>query len=161
MELIEKLINVTRCTKVTKGGRNFRFSVTVVIGDKKGRIGYGLGKAAEVLEAKLKALEKAKKNLRKIFLKGGRTLYYDVMGKYCSGKVIIKPASVGKGIIAGGPLRAVFTVLGIKDIIAKSIGSRNSHNMVKATLNGLYQIKKPKIISEKKIKVNKITNMIK
>jgi small subunit ribosomal protein S5 len=150
IEIIEKLVKVNRCTKVTKGGRKFSFSVIVVVGDKKGKVGYGLGKADEVMDAKRKASDEARKNMFKIPLREGRTLHHDIVGKFCSGKVVMRAAPAGTGIIAGGPTRPLFEVLGIKDIVAKSVGSNNPHNVVKAAIMGLRNINTPKMIADKR-----------
>lgn len=151
-EIVEKIIKINRCTTVTKGGRKFGFSVLLVIGDKKGRCGYGFGKGVEIAEAKNKALHKAKKNIFKIPLKEKRTLYHNIKGCFCSSLIIMKPARSGTGVIAGGITRALFEVLGIQDIIAKSIGSRNPNNLLKATIKGLKNISTPKMISMKRYK---------
>ncbi len=150
VEIVERLVNVGRCTKVVKGGRRFSFSVIVVAGDRKGRVGYGLGKASEVMDAKSKAAEEARRNMIKIPLREGRTLHHDVIGKFCSGKVIMRSAPPGTGMIAGGAVRAVFDVLGIQDIVVKSIGSNNPHNMIKAAFEGLQRTRTPKMIAEKR-----------
>ncbi|EDV18575.1 hypothetical protein TRIADDRAFT_34973 [Trichoplax adhaerens] len=150
IEIIEKLVKVNRCTKVTKGGRKFSFSVIVVVGDKKGKVGYGLGKADEVMDAKRKASDEARKNMFKIPLREGRTLHHDIVGKFCSGKVVMRAAPAGTGVIAGGPTRPLFEVLGIKDIVAKSVGSNNPHNVVKAAIIGLRNINTPKMIADKR-----------
>ena len=150
IEIIEKLVKVNRCTKVTKGGRKFSFSVIVVVGDKKGKVGYGLGKADEVMDAKRKASDEARKNMFKIPLREGRTLHHDIVGKFCSGKVVMRAAPAGTGVIAGGPTRPLFEVLGIKDIVAKSVGSNNPHNVVKAAIMGLRNINTPKMIADKR-----------
>lgn len=151
-EIIEKLVYVNRCTKVVKGGRRFSFSAIVVVGDGKGRVGYGLGKATEVMDARMKASQIAKKNMVKIPLREGRTLHHDSVGRFCSGKIIMRAAPQGTGIIAGGAIRAVFDVLGIKDLVAKSIGSNNPHNMIKAALDGLQKVSSPRDIAEKRDK---------
>ncbi|RST68186.1 30S ribosomal protein S5 [Candidatus Aquarickettsia rohweri] len=150
IEIVEKLVKVNRCTKVTKGGRKFSFSVIVVVGDKKGKVGYGLGKADEVIDAKRKASDEARKNMFKIPLREGRTLHHDIVGKFCSGKVVMRAAPAGTGVIAGGPTRPLFEVLGIKDIVAKSVGSNNPHNVVKAAIMGLRNINIPKMIADKR-----------
>ncbi|MSO13356.1 30S ribosomal protein S5 [Rickettsiales endosymbiont of Trichoplax sp. H2] len=150
IEIVEKLVKVNRCTKVTKGGRKFSFSVIVVVGDKKGKVGYGLGKADEVMDAKRKASDEARKNMFKIPLREGRTLHHDIVGKFCSGKVVMRAAPAGTGVIAGGPTRPLFEVLGIKDIVAKSVGSNNPHNVVKAAIMGLRNINTPKMIADKR-----------
>ena len=150
IEIIEKLVKVNRCTTVTKGGRKFSFSVIVVAGDKKGKVGYGFGKATEVMDAKAKALDKAKKNMLKIPLREGRTLHHDVVGKFCSGKIIMRAAIAGTGVIAGGSTRPLFEALGIKDIVAKSVGSNNPHNIIKAVIAGLQNMNTPKMIADKR-----------
>ncbi len=159
-EVVERLVNVGRCTKVVKGGRKFSFSAIVVVGDRNGRVGYGLGKASEVMDAKYKASKEAKKNMIKIPLREGRTLHHDMIGRFCSGKVVMRAAPSGTGIIAGGAIRALFNALGIKDLVAKSIGSNNPHNMIKAALAGLQKIKTPKLIAEKRgKKIAEITSL--
>ena len=150
--MFERLISVGRCTKVTKGGRNFSFSVIMVIGNKKGKVGYGLGKAMEIVDAREKAVYMAKKTMYKIPLKQNRTIYHKVVGEFCSSKVIIMPASIGRGIVAGGAIRIIFDVLGIQDIVAKSLKSNNPHNTIKATINGLLQIQSPRYIMKKRNK---------
>ncbi|MET0155994.1 MAG: 30S ribosomal protein S5 [Rickettsiales bacterium] len=149
-ELQTHLVNVQRVAKVVKGGRRFAFSALVIIGDGKGRVGFGSGKASEVLAAKTKAAEAAKKNLIRVPLKESRTLHHDVFGKYCSGKVIIKSAKQGTGVIAGGALRAVFECLGVKDVVAKSLGSTNPHNLVKACFSAFENLSSPKLIAAKR-----------
>lgn len=139
-EFKEKLVAVNRVTKVVKGGRNFRFSALIVIGDGKGRVGCGMGKAAEIPEAIRKGLDAAKKEMRTIPL-AGTTIPHEVTGVFGTGKVKLLPAPEGTGVIAGGPVRAVLEAAGIKDIVTKSIGSNNKINMVKATLEGLKQLR--------------------
>jgi len=150
LEIVEKLVKVNRCTSVTKGGRKFSFSVIVVVGDKKGKVGYGLGKATEVMNAKAKASDEARKSMFKIPLREGRTLHHDTIGKFCAGKIIMRAAPVGTGVIAGGPARPLFEVLGIKDIVSKSVGSNNPHNVIKAVMAGLRSISTPKMIADKR-----------
>src|SRR3954470_17994561 len=128
-ELTDKLVTINRVAKVVKGGRRFAFAALVVVGDQKGRVGYGAGKAREVPEAIRKATERAKRGLIRVPMKEGRTLHHDIEGRYGAGKVVLRTAPAGTGIIAGGPLRAVFETLGIGDVVAKSLGSRNPHNM--------------------------------
>ncbi len=136
--------------KVVKGGRRFAFAALVVVGDQKGRVGYGAGKAREVPEAIRKATERAKKTMIRVPMKEGRTLHHDVHGEYGAGHVILRSAEAGTGIIAGGPLRAVFEALGIGDVVAKSLGSRNPHNMVKATFAGLTRCGSPRSVASRR-----------
>ena len=149
-ELIDKLVGINRVAKVVKGGRRFGFAALVVVGDGKGRVGIGSGKAKEVPEAIRKATEKAKTTLIKVPLKEGRTLHHDAIGVYGAGKVNLRSAPSGTGIIAGGPMRAVFETLGIQDVVAKSIGSSNPHNMVKATMKALKEMQSPRSIASKR-----------
>ncbi len=138
--LIEKVVNVNRVSKVVKGGRRFGTAALVVVGNGKGKVGYGTGKAKEFPQSIKKATEKAKKNMKNYPLKKNRTIHYDIQGKHGAGNVIIKSAPPGTGIIAGGPMRPVFEALGIKDIVAKSIGTTNPHNMIRATFDALNQL---------------------
>ena len=160
VEIVERLVNVGRCVKVVKGGRKFSFSAIVVAGDRNGRVGYGLGKASEVIDAKSKASKEAKKNMIKIPLREARTLHHDIVGKFGSSKVVMRAAPSGTGIIAGGAIRPFFDVLGIKDVVAKSIGSNNPHNVIKATFEGLCRIETPKFLADKRgKKISEITSL--
>lgn len=146
-DLIEKLVGINRVAKVVKGGKRFAMAALVVIGDGKGRVGIGTGKAREVPEAIRKATEAAKRKMRRIPLREGRTLHHDVQGEYGAGRVVLRAAPAGTGIIAGGPMRAVFEALGIQDVVAKSVGTSNPHNMIKATFNALDQIASPRSVA--------------
>jgi len=149
-ELIDKLVSINRVAKVVKGGRRFGFAALVVVGDGKGRVGYGAGKAKEVSDAMRKALDSAKKSMVRIPLREGRTLHHDLYGRFGAGKVIIRSAPVGTGIIAGGPMRAVFEALGVQDVVAKSVGTSNPHNMLKATFNALHDMRSPRAVAAKR-----------
>ena len=140
-------MTINRVAKVVKGGRRFAFAALVVVGDQKGRVGYGAGKAREVPEAIRKATERAKRGMIRVPMKEGRTLHHDIEGRYGAGKVVLRTAVAGTGIIAGGPLRAVFETLGIGDVVAKSLGSRNPHNMVKATFAALQRCASPRSVA--------------
>ncbi len=148
-DLQEKLINIRRVAKVVKGGRIFGFSALTVVGDGKGRIGIGRGKAREVPVAVQKAMESARRNLVKVGL-NGTTLQHDIISEHGAAKVVMKPASKGTGIIAGGAMRAVFEVAGVEDVLAKSIGSRNPVNVVRATIKGLQDILDPETVAAKR-----------
>jgi len=149
-ELTDKLVGINRVAKVVKGGRRFGFAALVVVGDNKGRVGFGTGKAREVPEAIKKATDQAKNKLIRIPLKEGRTIHHDIKGRHGASKVILRTAPPGTGIIAGGPMRAVFETLGIQDVVAKSIGTSNPHNMVKATMQALKNIQSPRSIASKR-----------
>jgi small subunit ribosomal protein S5 len=149
-ELIDKLVSINRVAKVVKGGRRFSFAALVVVGDQKGRVGYGSGKAREVPEAIRKATDRAKRAMIRVPMKEGRTLHHDVQGRYGAGAVVLRSAPAGTGIIAGGPIRAVFETLGIADVVAKSLGSRNPHNMVKATFAALQRCASPRAVAARR-----------
>lgn len=151
-ELIERLVLVNKVSKTVKGGKNFSFAALVVVGDKNGQVGYGKGNAKEVVDAKNKAFEAAKKSLVRISLKEGRTIHHDVSGVFCSGKVTLRSAPAGTGVIAGGPMRAIFECAGINDVVAKSIGTSNPYNMVAATFDALQSLLSPKIVAERRSK---------
>ena len=154
----EKLVAINRITKVVKGGRRFGFAALVVVGDQKGSIGVGKGKSKQVPDAIKKATEVAKRSLIKIPLKEGRTLHHDVKGKNGSGKVFLRAAPAGTGIIAGGAIRSVCEVLGIQDVVAKSLGSANPHNVLKACIDGLTSQSSPKLLAN--IRGKKISEII-
>jgi small subunit ribosomal protein S5 len=154
-EFIDKLVHINRVAKVVKGGRRFGFAALVVVGDQKGRVGHGHGKAREVPEAIRKATEAAKRNLIRVPLREGRTLHHDVLGRHGAGKVYLRAAPPGTGIIAGGPMRAVFETLGMQDVVAKSIGSSNPYNMVRATFDALKHQDSPRSVAQRRnIKVS-------
>ena len=157
-EFKEKLVSINRITKVVKGGRRFGFAALVVVGNQKGSIGIGQGKSKQVPDAIKKATDVAKKNQVQIPLKEGRTLHHDIKGKNGSGKIFMRSAPAGTGIIAGGAVRAVCEVLGIQDVVAKSLGSANPHNVLKACLNGLKSQNSPKILSA--IRGKKIADIV-
>ena len=149
-ELVDKLVHINRVAKVVKGGRRFGFSALVVVGDQKGRVGFGKGKAREVPEAIRKATESAKRTMIRVPLREGGTLHHDVAGRHGAGRVILRAAPAGTGIIAGGPMRAVFETLGVQDVVTKSVGSSNPHNMVKATFDALQDCASPRQIAAKR-----------
>ena len=149
-EFVDKLVHINRVAKVVKGGRRFGFAALVIVGDRKGRVGYGAGKAREVPEAIRKATEAAKRALIRVPLRDGRTLHHDVKGRFGAGKVTLRAAPAGTGIIAGGPMRAVFETLGVKDIVAKSVGTSNPHNMIKATFEALGQLNSPRMVATRR-----------
>jgi small subunit ribosomal protein S5 len=157
-EFSERLVTINRVAKVVKGGRRFGFAAIMIVGDNKGRVGYGTGKAKEVPEAVRKATENAKTKMIRVALKDNRTLHHDVIGRFGAGKVILRSAAPGTGIIAGGPMRALFESLGIKDVVAKSTGSSNPHNMIKATFDAFERSESPKTIASKRSKkISEIT----
>ena len=149
-ELVDKLVGINRVAKVVKGVRRFGFAAIVVVGDARGKVGYGTGKAKEVPEAIKKATDDAKKNMVRVPLREGRTLHHDMKGHYGAGRVVLRSAPAGTGIIAGGPMRAVFETLGIQDIVAKSIGTSNPHNMIKATFDAFNLMASPRSIANKR-----------
>src|SRR5947199_5653671 len=156
-EFVDKLVHINRVAKVVKGGRRFGFAALVVVGDQKGRVGFGHGKAREVPEAIRKATEAAKRGVVRVPLREGRTLHHDVNGRHGAGKVILRAAPAGTGIIAGGPMRAVFETLGVHDVVAKSQGSSNPYNMVRATFAALANEDSPRSVAARRsLKVSTI-----
>ncbi len=156
-EFVDKLVHINRVAKVVKGGRRFGFAALVVVGDQKGRVGFGHGKAREVPEAIRKATEAAKRGLIRVPLREGRTLHHDVAGRHGAGKVYLRAAPPGTGIIAGGPMRAVFETLGVQDVVAKSLGTANPYNMVRATFDALANEESPRQVAARRgLKVSDI-----
>ncbi|MCF4098664.1 MULTISPECIES: 30S ribosomal protein S5 [Maritalea] len=156
-EFVDRLVHINRVAKVVKGGRRFGFAALVVVGDQKGRVGFGHGKAREVPEAIRKATEQAKRQMIRVPLREARTLHHDVAGRHGAGKVFLRAAPAGTGIIAGGPMRAVFETLGIADIVAKSQGSANPYNMVRATFDALKNLDSPRSVAARRgLKVSEI-----
>ena len=151
-EFTDRLVAINRVSKTVKGGKRVGFAALVVVGDQKGRVGYGKGKAKEVPEAIRKATEQAKRKIVKVPLREGRTLHHDIEGRHGAGKVILRTAPPGTGIISGGPMRAVFEVLGVQDVVAKSIGSSNPYNMVRATIDALSKIDSPRQVAARRNK---------
>lgn len=149
---IEKLVAVNRVAKVVKGGKRFGFAALMVIGDGKGRVGFGSGKAREVPDAVRKATEAAKRKMVRIPLREGRTIHHDVYGHFGSGRVVLRAAPPGTGIISGGPMRAVFEALGVQDVISKSVGASNPHNMIRATLVALQETMSPRQVAARRSK---------
>ena len=149
-DIIDKLVSINRVAKVVKGGRRFGFAALVVVGDEKGRVGFGSGKAREVPEAIRKGTEQAKRNMIRVPLREGRTLHHDVRGRYGAGQVVLRAAPPGTGIIAGGPMRAVFETLGVQDVVAKSLGTQNPHNMIKATFEALKTLQSPRMVATRR-----------
>ena len=149
-EFTDKLVSINRVAKVVKGGRRFSFAALVVVGDGHGRVGYGKGKAREVPEAIRKATESAKRGLVHVPLRDGRTLHHDVQGRYGAGRVVLRAAPPGTGVIAGGPMRAVFETMGVQDVVTKSIGTSNPHNMIKATFAALGLCMSPRAVASKR-----------
>lgn len=149
-EFVDKLVHVNRVAKTVKGGRRMAFAALVVVGDLKGRVGFGTGKAREVPEAIRKATDAAKHAMIRVPLREGRTLHHDVEGHFGAGRVVLRAAPAGTGIIAGGPMRAVFEMMGIQDIVAKSKGTANPHNMIRATFEALTSMNSPRIVAAKR-----------
>jgi small subunit ribosomal protein S5 len=149
-EFVDKLVHINRVAKVVKGGRRFGFAALVVVGDQKGRVGFGHGKAREVPEAIRKATETAKRTMIRVPLRDGRTLHHDVVGRHGAGRVVLRTAPAGTGIISGGPMRAVFETLGVQDVVAKSIGSSNPYNMVRATFDALKRESSPRMVASRR-----------
>ena len=149
-DLVEKLVGINRVAKVVKGGRRFGFAALVVVGDAKGRVGVGSGKAREVPEAIRKATDQAKRTMIRGPLREGRTLHHDVHGHFGAGRVVLRAAPTGTGIIAGGPMRAIFEALGVQDVVTKSIGTSNPHNMIKATFDALAQVVSPRAVAARR-----------
>jgi small subunit ribosomal protein S5 len=149
-EFADRLVAINRVSKTVKGGKRFGFAALVVVGDQRGRVGYGKGKAKEVPEAIRKATEQAKRSLIRVPLRDGRTLHHDMEGRHGAGKVVMRAAVPGTGIIAGGPMRAVFEMLGVQDVVAKSIGSQNPYNMIRATMDGLKRESSPRQVAQRR-----------
>ena len=149
-EFADRLVAINRVSKTVKGGKRFGFAALVVVGDQKGRVGYGKGKAKEVPEAIRKATEQAKRQMIRVPLREGRTLHHDIEGRHGAGKVVMRTAVAGTGIIAGGPMRAVFEMLGLQDVVAKSLGSQNPYNMIRATMDGLTQESSPRSVAQRR-----------
>lgn len=149
-EFSDRLVAINRVSKTVKGGKRFGFAALVVVGDQKGRVGFGKGKAKEVPEAIRKATEQAKRQMIRVQLREGRTLHHDMEGRHGAGKVVMRTAPEGTGIIAGGPMRAVFEMLGIKDVVSKSLGSQNPYNMIRATMDGLRKESSPRSVAQRR-----------
>jgi len=149
-DIVDKLVSINRVAKTVKGGRRFTFAALVVVGDGKGRVGYGTGKAKEVQDAVKKATDGAKKTMIRVPLRESRTIHHDVKGRFGAGRVMVRSAPAGTGIIAGGPMRAIFEALGVHDVVAKSTGTSNPHNMVKATFAALKLMNSPKLVAARR-----------
>ena len=158
-EFADRLVVINRVSKTVKGGKRFGFAALVVVGDQKGRVGFGKGKAKEVPEAIRKATEQAKRQMIRVPLREGRTLHHDMEGRHGAGKVVMRTAPTGTGIIAGGPMRAVFEMLGIQDVVAKSIGSQNPYNMIRATIDGLQKEASQRLVAQRRGK--KVADILK
>jgi small subunit ribosomal protein S5 len=149
-EFVDKLVHINRVSKTVKGGKRFGFAALVVVGDQRGRVGFGHGKAKEVPEAIRKASDSAKRNMIRVPLREGRTLHHDMRGRHGAGKVVLRAAPAGTGIIAGGPMRAIFETLGVQDVVAKSIGTSNPYNMVRATFDALNDENSPRSVASRR-----------
>ena len=149
-EFADRLVAINRVSKTVKGGKRFGFAALVVVGDQKGRVGYGKGKAKEVPEAIRKATEQAKRSMVRVPLRDGRTLHHDMEGRWGAGRVVMRSAVAGTGIIAGGPMRAVFEMLGVQDVVSKSLGSNNPYNMIRATIDGLVKEQSPRAVAQRR-----------
>jgi len=149
-EFADRLVAINRVSKTVKGGKRFGFAALVVVGDQKGRVGFGKGKAKEVPEAIRKATEQAKRQMIRVPLREGRTLHHDMEGRHGAGKVVMRAAPEGTGIIAGGPMRAVFEMLGLKDVVSKSLGSQNPYTMIRATIDGLKKETSPRSVAQRR-----------
>ena len=149
-EFADRLVAINRVSKTVKGGKRFGFAALVVVGDQKGRVGFGKGKAKEVPEAIRKATEQAKRSLVRVPLREGRTLHHDMEGRHGAGRVVMRSAVPGTGIIAGGPMRAVFEMLGLQDVVSKSLGSSNPYNMIRATMDGLLKEQSPRLVASRR-----------
>ncbi|MFN3664490.1 30S ribosomal protein S5 [Yoonia sp.] len=149
-EFADRLVAINRVSKTVKGGKRFGFAALVVVGDQKGRVGFGKGKAKEVPEAIRKATEQAKRQMIRVALRDGRTLHHDIEGRHGAGRVVMRTAPAGTGIIAGGPMRAVFEMLGVQDVVSKSIGSQNPYNMIRATMDGLQKEQSPRNVAQRR-----------
>ena len=158
-EFADRLVAINRVSKTVKGGKRFGFAALVVVGDQRGRVGFGKGKAKEVPEAIRKATEQAKRQMIRVPLREGRTLHHDIEGRHGAGKVVMRTAAAGTGIIAGGPMRAVFEMLGLQDVVAKSIGTQNPYNMIRATIDGLTQESSPRQVAQRRCK--KVADVLK
>jgi small subunit ribosomal protein S5 len=158
-EFADRLVAINRVSKTVKGGKRFGFAALVVVGDQRGRVGFGKGKAKEVPEAIRKATEQAKRGMVRVPLREGRTLHHDIEGRHGAGKVVMRSAEPGTGIIAGGPMRAVFEMLGLQDVVAKSLGSQNPYNMIRATMDGLKRESSPRMVASRRGK--KVADILK
>ena len=158
-EFADRLVAINRVSKTVKGGKRFGFATLVVVGDQRGRVGFGKGKAKEVPEAIRKATEQAKRSMIRVPLRDGRTLHHDIEGRHGAGKVVMRTAPAGTGIIAGGPMRAVFEMLGVADVVAKSMGSANPYNMIRATIDGLKLESSPRMVAQRRGK--KVADILK